>query len=635
VPGQQIASRFAVTVAGTDVPPEYMRRLTWGYVDDNRHLPDTFALRFVDPGRDLLSGLGLKVGATITIGALVADDPSPTPLLDGEVTAVEAEYDGSGTFTVLRGYDSSHKLMRGTRAATYQNMTAADIVNKVATDQGLQAGPVDPGGPVYEHVLQAQESDWAFLHRLARENDRQLTLEKGSVGFTAPVPTTGAPAAGANPDQEALLLDLGIDILRLRTTVTSAEQVPQVAVTGWDVDAKQSLRSQAQVQTRTLQAGTSPADLSQPYAGASLSLVTVPFGTASECDTMAAALAERLAGSCIEIEGVARGNPKMMAGTAIRISSLGEPFDGAFTLTSVRHGYDPANGYTTQFAVTGEQERSLHGLVTSGGSAGNVPPRVYGVVPAVVTRVDDDKGLDRVKVRFPWLTDTEESDWARVAEPGGGKGRGLHIPFEVDDEVLVAFEHGDMRRPFVVGGLHNGVDPVPATASRGGVSGYVAQGRVVERSWVSRSGHRLDFVESQGKSLVTLQSADGSLYLDLDQTGGGITINANGSVTVKATNGVVVDAGSSDITMKGGSITLQAQQAVKVSAGTDMSLTAAKGFTVSAGSGLDLTSGASASLTATSYSVTASSSLSLVAGATASLEGGATVGITGGLVRIN
>ncbi len=83
------------------------------------------------------------------------------------------------------------------------------------------------------------------------------------------------------------------------------------------------------------------------------------------------------------------------------------------------------------------------------------------MVIGVVTAVDDPESLGRVKVKFPWLADDYESWWARVAQLGAGPDRGAVWLPEVNDEVLVAFEHGDTRRPYVVGGLCNGVDNPP------------------------------------------------------------------------------------------------------------------------------------------------------------------------------
>ena len=87
--------------------------------------------------------------------------------------------------------------------------------------------------------------------------------------------------------------------------------------------------------------------------------------------------------------------------------------------------------------------------------------RIYGVTIAVVTNNDDPEKLGRVKVKFPWLLDESESTWARVAVLMAGNKRGTWFPPQIDDEVLVAFEHGDINRPIILGVMWNGKDTPP------------------------------------------------------------------------------------------------------------------------------------------------------------------------------
>ena len=80
---------------------------------------------------------------------------------------------------------------------------------------------------------------------------------------------------------------------------------------------------------------------------------------------------------------------------------------------------------------------------------------------AQVSDANDPMQQGRVKLTFPWLSETYVSDWARTVQPGAGKDRGAMVLPEVGDEVLVLFEQGDIRRPYVLGGLYNGVDTPP------------------------------------------------------------------------------------------------------------------------------------------------------------------------------
>ena len=125
------------------------------------------------------------------------------------------------------------------------------------------------------------------------------------------------------------------------------------------------------------------------------------------------------------------------------------------------------------------------------------------MVVALVTDVDDPDRAGRVKLSFPWLSDDYESWWARVAQLGAGDQRGAVWLPEVNDEVLVAFEHGDTRRPYVVGSLYNGVD-LPRLGD-----GLVdaSTGAVKRRGFVSKAGHRLVFLDDDAKSGVAWSAA--------------------------------------------------------------------------------------------------------------------------------
>ena len=115
-----------------------------------------------------------------------------------------------------------------------------------------------------------------------------------------------------------------------------------------------------------------------------------------------------------------------------------------------------------------------------------------GVVVGIVTNNKDPQGLGRVKVKFPWLSADEESNWARLSSPMAGKDRGLFILPEVNDEVLVMFEHGDVNHPFVIGSLWNGTDKPPLSADQA-VDG---SGNVVRRILKTTAGHTITLDES-------------------------------------------------------------------------------------------------------------------------------------------
>jgi uncharacterized protein involved in type VI secretion and phage assembly len=137
---------------------------------------------------------------------------------------------------------------------------------------------------------------------------------------------------------------------------------------------------------------------------------------------------------------------------------------------------------------------------------------VFGAVIGVVSNVNDPDGLGRVKVRYPWLKDDGDSPWARVVSFMAGPSRGAVFRPELGDEVLVLFDHGDMRFPYVLGALWNGQDEMPK--ERGSDADNAI--RMVK----SRSGHQILLDDTAGAEKVTV----------LDKSGNSVELSSNGVV---------------------------------------------------------------------------------------------------------
>jgi uncharacterized protein involved in type VI secretion and phage assembly len=128
--------------------------------------------------------------------------------------------------------------------------------------------------------------------------------------------------------------------------------------------------------------------------------------------------------------------------------------------------------------------------------------RVYGAVVGVVSSIDDPDKLGRVRVQFPWLKEDLESRWARLVSFMAGADRGGVFRPEVGDEVLVLFEHGDLRFPYIIGGLWNGKDAMPS--ERGGEAGNDI--RLIK----SRSGHTIILDDTSGSEKITVTDKGGN-----------------------------------------------------------------------------------------------------------------------------
>jgi uncharacterized protein involved in type VI secretion and phage assembly len=176
-----------------------------------------------------------------------------------------------------------------------------------------------------------------------------------------------------------------------------------------------------------------------------------------------------------------------------------------------------------------------------------------GVAIALVDDNDDPDDLGRVRLRFPWMGEDAVSFWARVAMPGAGPDYGMVWLPQVDDEVLVAFEHGDPSRPFVLGGLWNGTDAVPLGDS------LFDSGKVKRAGFISRGGHKLVFFDDSNDSGIALISSDNKFRVSLNETkgqlhvyfDGKLKLEGTGDVTVKTDGDFKVDAAGVEIKASG------------------------------------------------------------------------------------
>jgi uncharacterized protein involved in type VI secretion and phage assembly len=188
------------------------------------------------------------------------------------------------------------------------------------------------------------------------------------------------------------------------------------------------------------------------------------------------------------------------------------------------------------------------------------PGLLYGVYPAIVTDIKDPEQIGRVKVRLPWAPDpagAQAEGWARIATLMAGSNRGSFFMPEVNDEVLVAFEAGDARHPYVVGGLWNGRDAPPATMDSKGQNN-----RKVLRS---RNGITVVMDDTTGSERLILETPGGQ-RITLEDGPGALEIrDSNGNSVVLQTSGITVTAAAS-LTVSASQVTVSAS-VVTVNAG--------------------------------------------------------------------
>lgn len=166
-------------------------------------------------------------------------------------------------------------------------------------------------------------------------------------------------------------------------------------------------------------------------------------------------------------------------------------------------------------------------------------PVIFGVVTGIVTNNQDPDGLGRVKVKIPRISGEDESNWARIVSFMAGGDRGAFFLPEVEDEVLVVFEYGDISRPFVIGSLWNGVDKPPENNGDG-----ENNIRVIK----SRSGHVIRLDDTDGAEKIEIIDKSEKNLITIDTAENKISISSDQDIDIKAPNGkVLIDANELEV----------------------------------------------------------------------------------------
>lgn len=202
-----------------------------------------------------------------------------------------------------------------------------------------------------------------------------------------------------------------------------------------------------------------------------------------------------------------------------------------------------------------------------------------GVTIGLVTNNKDPDGLGRIKVKFPWLSQTEESYWARVLSPMAGNDRGIYFLPEVDDEVLVAFEQGNMSLPYILGALWNGKDKPPFQNN---------DGKNNLRAIKSRSGHQIVLDDTEGEEKIIIQDKTGKNQIIINSQENQMDIKVEKDLTIEAKGKIILKSSDDDVSIECKNLSIKTQQNYQLEVGTNCKIKAKSKYELEAQSGLDI-----------------------------------------------
>jgi phage protein D len=563
-----------IQIEGKPASPELIKDLLQITIEESLHLPAMFTLVIHNsyiptseksqnkPWRhEQLFKIGKKVKLGFTSSTTQDRNFQKEVekfLIEGEITAMEVHFnEKSEADIIVRGYDISHRLHRGRYNRSFLNETDSNIVKKVVQEVGIKPGNIEQTSEVHKYVFQENQTNMEFLRERATRIGFELFISDDKLNFCKP------------KTQLALSLKWLIDIGKFSTRVTSAEQVSSVEVRAWDYTQKQLIsgtaKKEKQVTETGNQLGSSTSNAFSNLKSPKMIVVDKPVASKKQAETMAQALCDELGGEFVYADAKAAGNPEIRPGRVINLEGMGDRYSGKYYVTETRHFFTQ-RVYETDFSVRGLRSGNLF---TTLSPEKRLQPSETLLV-GIVTDNKDPQGWGRVKVKFPTLTEEHASDWARVVALGAGPKRGFDCLPEVNDEVLVGFEHGDIHRPYVIGGVWNGKDAPPEK-----VGDSVTNG-VRLRTMKTRVGHTLQFVEADkgsSKKGIRVETEYGhKIYLNdsqrcieietkgghrikMDDMGKSVSVESKGSLSLDAVGDIDISAKGA-ITVKGAFIKL-------------------------------------------------------------------------------
>lgn len=267
-------------------------------------------------------------------------------IFEGRVSAIEAEFrEGSPPEIAVLLEDRFQDLRMTRRTRTFTDASDSDVMNKIAQDHGLQPN-IDISGPTYKVLAQVNQSDLAFVRDRARSIDAEVWMDDRN--FYA--------KQRSNRNNGTVTLNYGGELRELSVIADLAGQRTKVSVNGWDVAGKSALTHEAtdQAISNELNGDTSGLSiLKSAFGDRKESLVhTIPLNS-NEAQVEAESVLKMTARRFVTAYGMAQANAKLRVGTYVDLQALGPMFSGKYYLTQVRHVFDGADGFRTEF--TGER----------------------------------------------------------------------------------------------------------------------------------------------------------------------------------------------------------------------------------------------------------------------------------------
>jgi phage protein D len=331
---------IAVTIGGKDIPKTEVHEIV---VERDLDTPDMAAIT--------LSNESTKYSEQITEGddvevklGLAGQDQAST-VFKGEITGIEPMYDThSKRRVIIRCLNKMHTLARGKKSVAYTKSTDKQIVDQIVGNYGLTADyGQTPPSTQYDHVYQHNQTDLEFVRLRAARIGYEVFVDDTKLFFRK---------RDTSDSGIKLMFSGSGGLMKFHPRLSTANQVSEVKVRGYDPDNKKEIVGSAQPQNSQLGDNHGSKAANSKHSNVYAFDCDVPIKTKAEADAIAKAILDDRLMNFITGDAVSKGNPNLKPGIVVSIEANDKKFNGKYYITAVRHRYLPdgkAGGYRTEF----------------------------------------------------------------------------------------------------------------------------------------------------------------------------------------------------------------------------------------------------------------------------------------------
>jgi Rhs element Vgr protein len=466
--------------------------------------------------------------------------------------------------------DEAIKMTIAPKSRYFTDKKDSEVFEELIESHGLEK-QVEATAVGHKELVQYNSTDWDFMLCRADVNGKLVMADDGKI-------TIQKPDINATPE---LTAQYGSTVLDLEAEIDARLQVPGVKAAAWNFTDQELLSSVEATEPEVPQAGNLSADQLKAVSAADPWLM-VHSGKISEPELQQWADARlqknRLAKirGRVKVEGYARIKP----GKILQLNGVGERFEGKLFVTGTRQQIEGGN-WTTNIQFGTNPEWFAESYHVQQPQAGAMLPAIQGLQIGIVTRLENDPdGEDRIMVRLPVITTSEEGIWCRIASLDAGNERGFFFRPELNDEVVVGFINNDPRHAVVLGMLNSSKLPAHTKAKdTNHEKGYVSREKM---KWLFDDEKKAITIETPAGNKVVISEEEKGITLT-DQNGNKLVMNEEG-ITLQSIKDLTIKA-AKELKAEGmnAEVKASAQMKVKGDASAEYSsggMTALKGATV-------------------------------------------------------